>query len=85
MTDVSRKLVQIFFATTQLKKDMGVANPPPPLEVRRLGSRRRRLHGRGNRRHGRRAGRRGRAHEGRGIAPGVPKGSRQRERFWTIA
>ena len=35
-TDVSRKLVQIFFATTQLKKDMGVENPPPPLEVRRL-------------------------------------------------
>jgi 3-hydroxyacyl-CoA dehydrogenase / enoyl-CoA hydratase / 3-hydroxybutyryl-CoA epimerase len=35
-TDVSRKLVQIFFATTQLKKDLGVENPPPPLEVRRL-------------------------------------------------
>lgn len=37
VTDVSRKLVQIFFATTQLKKDFGIANPPPPLEVRRLG------------------------------------------------
>jgi 3-hydroxyacyl-CoA dehydrogenase/enoyl-CoA hydratase/3-hydroxybutyryl-CoA epimerase len=35
-TDVSRKLVQIFFATTQLKKDMGVENAPPPREVRRL-------------------------------------------------
>ena len=35
-TDVSRKLVQIFFATTQLKKDLGVENAPPPLEVRRL-------------------------------------------------
>jgi len=35
-TDVSRKLVQIFFATTQLKKDLGVENPPPPLDVRRL-------------------------------------------------
>ena len=37
VTDVSRKLVQIFFATTALKKDFGVASPPPPLEVRRLG------------------------------------------------
>ncbi len=37
VTDVSRKLVQIFFATTQLKKDFGIPNPPPPLEVRRLG------------------------------------------------
>jgi 3-hydroxyacyl-CoA dehydrogenase / enoyl-CoA hydratase / 3-hydroxybutyryl-CoA epimerase len=39
VTDVSRKLVQIFFATTQLKKDFGVANgpPAPPVEVRRLG------------------------------------------------
>lgn len=36
-TDVSRKLVQIFFATTQLKKDLGVENAPPPREVRRLG------------------------------------------------
>src|SRR5207248_2049269 len=35
--DVSRKLVQIFFATSQLKKDFGVPNPPPPAEVRRLG------------------------------------------------
>jgi 3-hydroxyacyl-CoA dehydrogenase / enoyl-CoA hydratase / 3-hydroxybutyryl-CoA epimerase len=35
-TDVSRKLVQIFFATTQLKKDLGVENAPPPLPVRRL-------------------------------------------------
>ena len=37
VTDVSRKLVQIFFAQTALKKDMGIANPPPPGEVRRLG------------------------------------------------
>jgi 3-hydroxyacyl-CoA dehydrogenase / enoyl-CoA hydratase / 3-hydroxybutyryl-CoA epimerase len=37
VTDVSRKLVQIFFATTQLKKDFGVPNAPPPAEVRRLG------------------------------------------------
>jgi len=37
VTDVSRKLVQIFFATTALKKDMGVADPPPPADVRRLG------------------------------------------------
>ena len=37
VTDVSRKLVQIFFATTQLKKDFGIANPPKPAEVRRLG------------------------------------------------
>jgi 3-hydroxyacyl-CoA dehydrogenase/enoyl-CoA hydratase/3-hydroxybutyryl-CoA epimerase len=37
VTDVSRKLVQIFFATTQLKKDFGIPDPPPPLEVRRLG------------------------------------------------
>jgi 3-hydroxyacyl-CoA dehydrogenase/enoyl-CoA hydratase/3-hydroxybutyryl-CoA epimerase len=29
--------VQIFFATTQLKKDFGIPNPPPALEVRRLG------------------------------------------------
>ena len=36
VTDVSRKLVQIFFATTQLKKDLGVPNAPPPCEVRRL-------------------------------------------------
>ncbi|MGH7675034.1 MAG: fatty acid oxidation complex subunit alpha FadJ [Gemmatimonadales bacterium] len=37
VTDVSRKLVQIFFATTQLKKDLGVPNPPPPVDVHRLG------------------------------------------------
>jgi len=37
VSDVSRKLVQIFFATTALKKDFGLANPPPPGEVKRLG------------------------------------------------
>jgi len=37
VTDVSRKLVQIFFATTQLKKDFGIREPPPPRDVRRLG------------------------------------------------
>ena len=39
VTDVSRKLVQIFFATNQLKKDPGVdgASPPPPVKVTRLG------------------------------------------------
>ncbi|MGH7730629.1 MAG: 3-hydroxyacyl-CoA dehydrogenase NAD-binding domain-containing protein, partial [Candidatus Eiseniibacteriota bacterium] len=37
VTDVSRKLVQIFFATTQLKKDLGVPNAPPPADVKRLG------------------------------------------------
>ncbi len=37
VTDVSRKLVQIFFATTQLKKDFGVSNAPPPVEIKRLG------------------------------------------------
>ncbi|HEX4574134.1 MAG TPA: fatty acid oxidation complex subunit alpha FadJ [Gemmatimonadales bacterium] len=37
VTDVSRKLVQIFFATTAIKKDFGIANPPPPVTVRRLG------------------------------------------------
>ena len=37
VTDVSRKLVQIFFATTQMKKDLGVANPPAPREIKRLG------------------------------------------------
>jgi 3-hydroxyacyl-CoA dehydrogenase/enoyl-CoA hydratase/3-hydroxybutyryl-CoA epimerase len=37
VTDVSRKLVQIFFATNQLKKDPGVANAPPPVTVKRLG------------------------------------------------
>src|SRR4029077_8709500 len=35
VTDVSRKLVQIFFATTALKKDLGIANPPPPAPARR--------------------------------------------------
>jgi 3-hydroxyacyl-CoA dehydrogenase / enoyl-CoA hydratase / 3-hydroxybutyryl-CoA epimerase len=35
--DVSRKLVQIFFATTALKKDYGIEHPPAPREVRRLG------------------------------------------------
>lgn len=37
VTDVSRKLVQIFFATNQLKKDPGVANAPPAVRVTRLG------------------------------------------------
>jgi 3-hydroxyacyl-CoA dehydrogenase / enoyl-CoA hydratase / 3-hydroxybutyryl-CoA epimerase len=37
VTDVSRKLVQIFFATTALKKDFGIPNPPPPVTVHRLG------------------------------------------------
>ena len=37
VTDVSRKLVQIFFATTALKKDFGIPNPPVPVVVRRLG------------------------------------------------
>jgi len=37
VTDVSRKLVQIFFATNQLKKDPGVPNAPPPVRVQRLG------------------------------------------------
>ena len=37
VTDVSRKLVQIFFATNQLKKDPGVPNAPPPERVKRLG------------------------------------------------
>src|SRR5207249_12190714 len=37
VTDVSRKLVQIFFATTALKKDLGIPNPPPPTVVSRLG------------------------------------------------
>ena len=30
VTDVSRKLVQIFFATTSLKKDFGIADAPAP-------------------------------------------------------
>jgi 3-hydroxyacyl-CoA dehydrogenase/enoyl-CoA hydratase/3-hydroxybutyryl-CoA epimerase len=37
VTDVSRKLVQIFFATNQLKKDFGIPDPPRPIEVKRLG------------------------------------------------
>ena len=37
MTDVSRRLVEIFFATTALKKDPGVPQPaPPPAPVRKL-------------------------------------------------
>ena len=37
-TDVSRRLVEIFFATTALKKDPGVAAPAPePRRVERLG------------------------------------------------
>jgi 3-hydroxyacyl-CoA dehydrogenase/enoyl-CoA hydratase/3-hydroxybutyryl-CoA epimerase len=38
MTDVSRQLVRIFFATTALKKDPGVPAPAPqPREVERIG------------------------------------------------
>ena len=37
VTDASRKLVQIFFATNQLKKDSGIAGGPPPVRVERLG------------------------------------------------
>jgi 3-hydroxyacyl-CoA dehydrogenase / enoyl-CoA hydratase / 3-hydroxybutyryl-CoA epimerase len=37
VSDVSRKLVQIFFATRDLKKDFGVADAPQPAEVHRLG------------------------------------------------
>jgi 3-hydroxyacyl-CoA dehydrogenase/enoyl-CoA hydratase/3-hydroxybutyryl-CoA epimerase len=40
VTDVSRNLVRLFFATTALKKDPGVsgtAAPPKPAEVTRLG------------------------------------------------
>ena len=38
MTDVSRRLVEIFFATTDLKKDAGVAAPAPaPRPVAHLG------------------------------------------------
>jgi 3-hydroxyacyl-CoA dehydrogenase / enoyl-CoA hydratase / 3-hydroxybutyryl-CoA epimerase len=36
LSDVSRKLVQIFFATRELKKDPGVSGAPPPAEVNRL-------------------------------------------------
>jgi 3-hydroxyacyl-CoA dehydrogenase/enoyl-CoA hydratase/3-hydroxybutyryl-CoA epimerase len=34
--EVSRELIRIFFATTALKKDYGVAQPPEPRPVRRL-------------------------------------------------
>lgn len=37
MTDVSRQLVFLFFATTALKKDSGVGVPVQPLAVRKLG------------------------------------------------
>src|SRR4029077_16155526 len=37
VTDVSRKLVQIFFATNQLKKDPGVTNAPAAARVTRRG------------------------------------------------
>ncbi|HUL02692.1 MAG TPA: fatty acid oxidation complex subunit alpha FadJ [Gemmatimonadales bacterium] len=37
VTDVSRKLVQLFFATNEVKKDFGIPNPPAPRDVRRLG------------------------------------------------
>src|SRR5205807_9766936 len=40
VSDVSRNLVRLFFATTALKKDSGVsgsATPPKPAEVTRLG------------------------------------------------
>ena len=37
VTDVSRKLVQIFFATTALKKDFGAQGAPAPAAVERLG------------------------------------------------
>ncbi len=38
VTDVSRRLVEIFFATTALKKDLGVPAPAPePRPVERLG------------------------------------------------
>jgi 3-hydroxyacyl-CoA dehydrogenase/enoyl-CoA hydratase/3-hydroxybutyryl-CoA epimerase len=36
LSDVSRKLVQIFFATRELKKDLGVPGAPAPAEVHRL-------------------------------------------------
>jgi 3-hydroxyacyl-CoA dehydrogenase/enoyl-CoA hydratase/3-hydroxybutyryl-CoA epimerase len=35
--DVSRELVRIFFATSALKKDYGIPDPPPPRAVSRLG------------------------------------------------
>jgi 3-hydroxyacyl-CoA dehydrogenase/enoyl-CoA hydratase/3-hydroxybutyryl-CoA epimerase len=34
--DVSRELVRIFFATTALKKEFGIPDPPPPRPVSRL-------------------------------------------------
>ena len=38
VSDVARRLVEVFFATTALKKDAGVAEPAPaPLPVRQLG------------------------------------------------
>jgi 3-hydroxyacyl-CoA dehydrogenase/enoyl-CoA hydratase/3-hydroxybutyryl-CoA epimerase len=38
VTDVSRRLVEVFFATTALKKDLGVPAPAPaPRPVQRLG------------------------------------------------
>jgi 3-hydroxyacyl-CoA dehydrogenase/enoyl-CoA hydratase/3-hydroxybutyryl-CoA epimerase len=38
MTDVSKRLVEIFFATTALKKDNGVADPKvKPREVKKIG------------------------------------------------
>ena len=38
MSDVSRELIFLFFATTELKKDPGVADPAPePLPIHRLG------------------------------------------------
>jgi 3-hydroxyacyl-CoA dehydrogenase/enoyl-CoA hydratase/3-hydroxybutyryl-CoA epimerase len=38
VTDVSRRLVEVFFATTALKKDAGVRSPAPkPRQVGRLG------------------------------------------------
>jgi 3-hydroxyacyl-CoA dehydrogenase / enoyl-CoA hydratase / 3-hydroxybutyryl-CoA epimerase len=37
VSNVSRKLVQIFFATTALKKDYGIPSAPEPLDVKRLG------------------------------------------------
>ena len=36
VSDVSRNLVQIFFATTALKKDFGIPDPPTPVEIKRL-------------------------------------------------
>ena len=69
--DVSRKLVQIFFATTALKKDDGIppgsADPAagPPTRHRGRG-----LHGRGHRGHGGAQGRSGHPAQGRGADPG---------------